>query len=116
VTRVSTAIWARNGRTVLVVAGELDLTSIDMLRATISMLVRCGHGRIEVDLSRVTYLDSTVIGVLVAGRHEADHLAKAFHVTGAQDQVRYVLNSAAVLDYLTGEHRPTTNPARRDRD
>ncbi len=109
-TRVSTAIWARNGRTVLIVTGELDLTSVDMLRETIAMLVRSGRGRIEVDLSRVAYLDSSVIGALVDGRHEADHLAKAYHVTGTRDQVRYVLNAAGVLDYLTRDDRPTTNP------
>jgi len=108
VTRLTTALVARDGRTILSVSGELDLSLVGELRETIDRLVRASRGKIEVDLSRVTYLDSSAIGVLVAGRHLADQLDKGYQITGACEQVVYVLNTAGVLDYLCRDHGSTS--------
>jgi|SRR5579859_4491502 len=118
---LSTALLARDGRTILVVLGPLDCAAAEQLRETIDRLVHTARGRIEVDLSRVDYLDPAAIEILVAGRYQADQLAKAYQVTGARDAVHYVLNVAGVLDYLTREaataphDRPRAEPPEPDR-
>ncbi len=107
---LSTALLARDGRTILVVLGQLDSAAAEQLREVIDRLVRTARGRIEVDLSRLDHLDPAAIGILVAGRQQADELAKKYQVTDARDAVRYVLDAAGVLDYLTRDHPATPTP------
>lgn len=54
------------GTVVMVFAGEYDLVSKEQLRATLATL--CGVPRVVLDLSDVTYLDSTVITELIRMR------------------------------------------------
>jgi anti-sigma B factor antagonist len=56
------------GHTVVEVAGELDVFTSARLRTVLFDPVLCGGPRVVVDLTRVTFIDSTSIGVLVAAR------------------------------------------------
>jgi anti-sigma B factor antagonist len=104
VTSLSTTVLVREGRTILTVSGELDFAVVEELREAIDRLIRTGQGNIEVDLSRVLYLDSSSIGALVGGRRLADDLGEDYQVGGAYERVRYVLNVTGVLDYLSRDH------------
>jgi anti-sigma B factor antagonist len=54
------------------VRGDVDMTCSDRLTEALRAAARLGPARrLVVDLDRVTFLDSTGIGALVAGRHEA---------------------------------------------
>lgn len=48
------------------VGGEHDIATIPLIRETLELI----HGSVLVDLSDCTFLDSSVIHVLVAGAHE----------------------------------------------
>ena len=50
--------------------GELDLDSAPMLKWAIAESFATGHRRVVVDLSEVSFIDSTSIGVLVAIRRK----------------------------------------------
>lgn len=52
---------------VITVAGEVDLSSSPALREEFLRLVGLGRYQVIVDLSGVEFLDSTGLGVLVAG-------------------------------------------------
>jgi anti-sigma B factor antagonist len=54
----------RHARAV-VVEGELDLATAPSLKRTLSDILRSGCKQIVVDLSQVTFMDSTALGVLI---------------------------------------------------
>jgi anti-sigma B factor antagonist len=83
------------GRTVVSVAGEIDVYTAPRLREEITELVAAGTYDLVIDMSEVEFLDSTGLGVLVGGlkkvrAHEGslqlvcnqDRLLKIFRITG----------------------------------
>ena len=95
--RVELKIGTRqdNGRTVMAVAGEIDVYTAPTLREQLSQLVADGHYHLVLDLEEVAFLDSTGLGVLVGGlkrvrAHEGslalvcsqERILKVFRITG----------------------------------
>lgn len=58
----------RGDAVVVVLAGELDLYNAQELRDTLVAESAGGPGRLVVDLSRVAFIDSTALGVLIEAR------------------------------------------------
>ena len=56
---------------VIALDGELDLTSAPTLREVLIELFTGGHHRLVVDMTDVTFVDSTGLGVLVGGLKRA---------------------------------------------
>jgi anti-sigma B factor antagonist len=54
-------------RTVIAVAGEIDVYTAPTLRERLNELVASGHYDLVVDMENVEFLDSTGLGVLVGG-------------------------------------------------
>lgn len=82
-------------RTVVRVAGEIDVASADRLRERLARAVAEGGTDLVVDLTAVTFMDSTGLGLLVGtlkrvrtagGRMalviDSDQLMKIFTITG----------------------------------
>lgn len=53
---------------ILHVSGELDLATVPELRARLHRALSSGASGVVVDLSRVTFIDSTALAALVAAR------------------------------------------------
>ena len=83
------------GRTVVSVAGEIDVYTAPRLREEITELVAAGIYHLVIDMSEVEFLDSTGLGVLVGGlkrvrAHEGslrlvctqERILKIFRITG----------------------------------
>jgi anti-sigma B factor antagonist len=85
------------------VRGEIDLATVDQLATEIAAAVRADATGVIVDLDGVTFLDSSGIGALLAGRKAADESGKSFHVTGANGIVREVLDLTGVWAHLSGQ-------------
>ena len=85
----------QGGRTVVLIGGEIDVYTAPVLRDAISDLVAAGSHDLVVDMTRVEFLDSTGLGVLVGGlkkvrAHDGslelvchqERLLKIFRITG----------------------------------
>ena len=83
------------GRTVVSVAGEIDVYTAPRLREEITELVAAGTYDLVIDMSEVEFLDSTGLGVLVGGlkrvrAHDGslrlvctqERILKIFRITG----------------------------------
>jgi anti-anti-sigma factor len=89
----------------LVLSGEIDLSAHRVLVDAFSKELRGPTERLIVDLSAVTFLDSTGINALIAGHKEAEAAGKQFVVVPGPEQVMHSLKITgvdAVLD-LTGQ-------------
>jgi anti-sigma B factor antagonist len=83
------------GRRVLEVGGEVDVYTAPQLRERLTALVEAGDRRVIVDLTKVEFLDSTGLGVLVGALRRLrvvdgelilvcpqEKLLKIFRITG----------------------------------
>jgi anti-sigma B factor antagonist len=105
------------GRTVVAVAGEIDVYTAPRLREEITELVAAGTYDLVIDMSEVEFLDSTGLGVLVGGlkkvrAHDGslqlvcnqDRLLKIFRITGLAKV--FVIHDPAALRHRSGPPRP----------
>ena len=84
--------------------GEVDRDTADELSTALTGAVaRSGPGgTVEVDLSGVSFLDSSGVGALLTGHQSADRSAVEFRVRDPQVTVRRVLEITNVWDLLAG--------------
>jgi anti-sigma B factor antagonist len=103
---LSVSTRSDDGVTTVAIAGELDLSSGDVVARSISRAVRTeGTRAVTVDLAELRFIDSSGISVLLKGRREADEAGLAYRVTGATGIVRQVLGLSGVLEHLSDEPR-----------
>lgn len=76
--------------TVVKVTGELDVFSSPRLREQLLDVIDTGPVRLVVDLSGVTFLDSTGLGVLVGIYHRLRARNGTMSFVGANERVRRV--------------------------
>ena len=88
------------GTAVVEVGGEIDLHSAPQLRATLLKPTEGEKPRLVVDLSEVSFIDSTGIGVLVEALKRAREAGGALHFCGASPRVRRVFEITGLLRVL----------------
>jgi len=98
------------GTVVLAIEGELDLASAPSLKWAMADEVRAGVHQLVLDLSGVTFMDSTAIGVIVGIKRslsEGERLAlvnlspdvkKTFEITGLESSFRIFGSVDAALE------------------
>jgi anti-sigma B factor antagonist len=89
-----------NGTTAAVtVHGSLESATADELRRRLRMLIDAGHGRVDLDLADVWFLDGEGVGVLVGALRAQERAGGQLVVTASSPLVRRVLHVAG-LDRL----------------
>ena len=83
------------------VAGELDLYSAAELTRAVEELVRRDASAVVVDLSQTTFIDSTGLGVLVAGTKLMRSRGQELHLTGSTPATTAALTSAGLESFFT---------------
>lgn len=81
----------RAGVAVLTLEGRLTLVSASQLKSAITEAVDAGRTRVVVDLTAVGFMDSSGLGVLVAGLKKARQEGGDLRLTGVNQQVATVL-------------------------
>lgn len=88
--------------TTVFVAGEVDYGTASQLRSALVDLAHAEAAEVVVDLSAVTFIDSTALSVLVQAKQRFDNAGHRMSVTGTQPRVARVLELAGLGDYLVG--------------
>ena len=70
-----------NGGVFVEVEGEIDVSNAAELRSALDEAIKCAVYDIEIDFSKVSYIDSTGIGVLVGFSHRANAARIAFRIS-----------------------------------
>jgi len=82
----------RSGITVVKPAGPIDVSQALDFRDLLGSLITGAEARVLVDLSEVTLIDSSAIGVLVTAHRRADGAGAAFALAGASGPVARVFD------------------------
>lgn len=83
---------APEGARLVSVSGEVDVSNASELRDAIDAALSEGVSSVSVDISDVSYIDSTGIGVLVGAAHRAADEGIAFSVANPQRNVARILS------------------------
>jgi anti-sigma B factor antagonist len=101
-----TAPDIRSGSVTVAVGGDIDLGTVPVIHAQVdALLAEDGVTGLLLDLSGVTFLDSSGIGALIGCLRKAEQQGKSFRVENAHGLVLDVLNLTNVLPLLTGRSR-----------
>jgi anti-anti-sigma factor len=92
-----------NDVVLLEVRGEVDLDHAEELREAVLATFSEQPGEVRVDLSGVTFLNSSGIGALLAGTKEAETRGARFSVRNPQPQVRKVIDMVGLTEMLGTE-------------
>ena len=80
--------------------GAIDLHVSPEVRASLLGVIDRKPKRLVVDLSRVPYVDSSGIAVLILAKQTLDEYGGRFMLAGAQEAVRIILESARLDQYF----------------
>jgi anti-sigma B factor antagonist len=86
---------------VISLAGELDLSNADRLRDALDDAMRSGANRVVVDLSRLGFIDSTGLRILLRGEQASRADSNVLSFVRARGQVERVMRLAGIEDELT---------------
>jgi anti-anti-sigma factor len=93
-----------DGSVIVEIRGEVDVGSADRLcRILVDTAARLRPSRIVVDLLYLTFIDSTGIGALVAGRNQAHTLGVGFTVRNPSPFVTTQLRQTGLYSTLVGD-------------
>jgi anti-sigma B factor antagonist len=82
----------QTNRVVVSVHGELDLASAPVLQRQLLALVNLPVPSIALDLSELSFMDSTGLSVLVRARHVADDHGVAFELVNPSPEIDWMLS------------------------
>jgi anti-sigma B factor antagonist len=94
----------RNGFTVLLLSGELDMAAAPSLRERIEALVARGDTRILVDLAELAFCDSAGLSAFIGGDRQCAAKGGWLRLTRPQGHVARVIEVSGLRDILV--YRP----------
>lgn len=95
---LSVSTTAAGDDTLVVVSGEVDAASADLLRTAIFDLIDGGQANVKVEMSEVGFIDSSGLRVLIAGYKAAETAGGALTVQAPSEAVRRLLEITGQLE------------------
>lgn len=93
------SVSVTSGWTVVSVEGECDVVSSPALRDALA--AASGGLGVVVDLTRVTFIDSTGLGVLIIGQKRVERDGRAFRVVVSSPHIRQIFDVTGLDDVFT---------------
>ena len=90
----SNAILATERPNVLPLEGEIDLHVSPRVAVSLAQIAQKKPHQVVVDLSRVTYIDSSGLAVLIEGMQNVEEYGGKFALAGLQENVRSIFEIA----------------------
>jgi anti-sigma B factor antagonist len=84
----------RDESNVLPLEGEIDLHVSSRVAASLRTMIERKPARLVVDLSRVSYVDSSGLAVLIEGMQNVETYGGKFFLAGLQENVRSIFEIA----------------------
>jgi len=85
---------------VLPLYGEIDLNVSPQIASTFNDIVQARPPRVIVDLTNVTYIDSSGLAVLIVGMQQVKEYGGKFALVGLQNDVRSILETARLDQFF----------------
>lgn len=79
---------------VLTPHGELDLHSSPVVKEQLESIIDAQHRKVVVDLSAVSYIDSSGLAVFIEAMQRVVSYGGSFAICGLQENVRHIFNIA----------------------
>jgi anti-sigma B factor antagonist len=87
----------------LILSGELDIASASELEAILLQVSQDGSTAITLDLSRLTFMDSTGLRAVLFAKELADRHGRAFSLVPGPPEIQRLFEITALLDVLPFE-------------
>lgn len=94
------------GRVVVIVHGSLDLPEVGPLRAILNEICAGDCPAVVVDLTDVTFIGSSGLGILIQAKRDLDELGRSLVVRGAAPPIRKTFEITQ-LDHFLELEQPT---------
>jgi anti-sigma B factor antagonist len=91
---IATEMKLPESRNVLPLEGEIDLHVSPRVAEKLVEILKPNPSRVVVDLSRVTYIDSSGLAVLIEGMQNVEDYGGRFALAGLQENVRTIFETA----------------------
>ncbi len=92
-----------DGRHTLLLSGELDMASAPELEAIVVRLCELGSKHLTLDLSKVTFIDSTGLQAVIDARNRCALHDQEFRITPGPPSVQRIFEITGLLESLPFE-------------
>ena len=84
----------------LQIGGEIDLSTIAPLRDELAMIIGSGTGDLDIDMSAVTFCDSTGLCALITAQQQLQTNGRQLRIINPSTTVAHLLALTALTDTL----------------
>jgi anti-sigma B factor antagonist len=89
-----------NGVAVVMPVGTMDINTASEFKQHIAETIESGYRWLVIDLSAITFLDSTGLGALITGLKRAQAMGGDLRLAQVPQKVRMVMELTALQSYL----------------
>ena len=91
----------RGGLTVVSPYGEVDVATAPALREHLDQVIERDRGPVVIDLTSVTFIDSTGLGVLISARKLCADAERDLRIVVSEPRIRKVFEITGLTDHFT---------------
>jgi anti-sigma B factor antagonist len=95
-----TSLEREGGTATVALRGEVDILTVDQVRIALGDALATGPREIIVDLTDLTFIDSTGLGALIFGFQRARDAGVRFRLAHASASVRQILVLSGLLEVV----------------